>query len=210
MDNFLNEDMKARQQIKSDDAEKLRGAFKNGVMLTRSLLGKNAFKRYYRGDQNSHEGNWEPKKFNASLYDVLMWSMARADKNQVMAHLDIISEALIVLMTQDEEFISSIELSTSSTKAITKRFDKWRITLDAILGSNTKQPRCFSRTLKESLYKENPTCKICGQHIAELDDAAVDHIQMYWLGGATIPDNARLSHRYCNWARSKSADSSVH
>jgi 5-methylcytosine-specific restriction endonuclease McrA len=134
-----------------------------------------------------------------------MWSMARADKNQVMARLDIIAEAFIVLMTEDQDFISSIELSTSSSRAITTRFDKWRTTLDAIQSSDSKQPRCFSRELKERLYKADPTCKLCGQHIADLDDAAVDHIQMYWLGGATIPENARLTHRYCNWARPKSA-----
>jgi hypothetical protein len=203
MESFMNEDMKKYQQIKADEGEKLRAAFKNGVTLVRSLLGKNAFKRYYRGDSHSPGGGWEPQKFNASLYDILMWSMARADKNQVMARLDTIVEALIVLMTEDQDFINSIELSTSSTKAITTRFDKWRMTLDTILASNSKQPRCFSRSLKESLYGANPTCALCGQHIAELDDAAVDHIEMYWLGGATIPENARLTHRYCNWARPK-------
>jgi hypothetical protein len=26
---------------------------------------------------------------------------------------------------------------------------------------------------------------------------------MYWKGGKTISENARLTHRYCNWARSK-------
>jgi hypothetical protein len=72
-------------------------------MLVLSLLGKNAFRRYYRGDSHSYAGSWEPKKFNASLYDILMWSMARVDRNQVMARLDTISEALIVLMTQDQD-----------------------------------------------------------------------------------------------------------
>ena len=172
-------------------------------------MGKNAFKRYYRGESNAHDGQWEPNKFNASLYDILMWSMARADKNQVMARLDTISEALIVLMTQDQEFINAIELSTSSTKAVTARFDKWRMTLDAILASNPKQPRCFSRALKQTLHAANPTCALCHQHIAELDDAAVDHVQMYWLGGPTIPENARLTHRYCNWARPKGAPAAI-
>src|SRR5258708_37081513 len=54
-------------------------------------------KRYRRGDAKSPEGRWEPKKFNASLYDILMWSMSRSDKNQVMACLDTIEEALIML-----------------------------------------------------------------------------------------------------------------
>ena len=31
--------------------------------------------------------------------------------------------------------------------------------------------------------------------------AAVDHIEQYWRGGKTIPENARLTHRYCNMAR---------
>jgi hypothetical protein len=203
MENFMNEDMKKHQKIDLDEAEKLRTVFKNSVTLTRSMFGKNAFKRYYRGDARSPNGRWEPKKFNASLYDILIWSMARMDKNQAMACLDTIVKALIMLMTQEQDFIDSIELSTSSVRAVTARFDKWRMTLDSILTANPKQPRCFSRTLKESLYHANPTCAICNQHIAELDDAAVDHIKMYWLGGETIPENARLTHRYCNWARSK-------
>lgn len=203
MENFMNEDMKKYQNLTSHEAQKLQAAFKNSVTLIRSLLAKNAFKRYYRGDTKSPHGHWEPKKFNASLFDILMWSMARIDKNQTMACLDTIVEALIMLMTQDKDFIDSIELSTSSVRAVTTRFDKWRMILDAILASNLKQPRCFSHTLKENLYRANSTCALCGQHIAEIDDAAVDHIKMYWLGGETIEENARLTHRYCNWARSK-------
>lgn len=203
MERFMSEEMRKHQNIAGEEAEKLRTAFKNSVTLIRSLLGKNAFKRYYRGDAESPNGKWEPKKFNASLFDILMWSMARADKNRVMAHLDTIGEALIMLMTQDQDLIDSIELSTSSVKAVTTRFDKWRMTLDGILVSNPTQPRCFSRALKEDLYRANSTCALCSQYIVDLDDAAVDHIKMYWLGGETIPENARLTHRYCNWARSK-------
>jgi hypothetical protein len=55
--------------------------------------------------------------------------------------------------------------------------------------------------LKQSLFDSNQTCAICGQRIQEVDDSAVDHIQQYWTGGKTIPENARLTHRWCNWAR---------
>ena len=171
----------------------------------RSLLGQNAFKRFYRGDSKAPNGRWESKQFNASLYDVLINLFATADKNRVMANLDAIREALIVLMTEDQEFIESIELSTSSQKAVQKRFDKWRAALDAVLSTATKQPRCFSRMLKQEMYGIDPTCGLCGQHITDVDDAAVDHVEMYWLGGKTIPENARLAHRYCNWARPKTA-----
>ncbi len=205
MARFLNEEMRMRQQLKGKDAEELREAFKKAVALSRSLFGANAFKRYYRGNETNPEGRWEPKKFNASLYDILTYSMSRADKNQVMANLDSIREALIVLMSEDDEFIEAIELSTSSVKMVTRRFDKWRLTLERILENTSKQPRCFTRDLKKQLYESNSTCTLCGQHIADLDDSSVDHIEQYWLGGKTIQENARLTHRYCNWKRPRKA-----
>ena len=132
-----------------------------------------------------------------------MYSFADKDKNQVMTNLDAIREALIVLMTENQSFIDAIELSTSALRMVTTRFDIWRMTLDEILSQTSRQPRCFSRILKQQLYDADPTCRICGQHLADLDDSAVDHIEQYWLGGKTIPENARLTHRYCNWARSR-------
>ena len=129
------------------------------------------------------------------LSDILIFSFADKDKSQIMANLDAIRESFIGLMTENEDFIYSIEHSTSSKSMVTKRFDIWRATLDAILGSSTKQPRCFSYVLKKELYEKHPTCEICGQHIVDIDDAAVDHIDEYWLGGKTIPENARLTHR---------------
>ncbi|MFH1422449.1 MAG: DUF262 domain-containing protein [Planctomycetota bacterium] len=200
---FMNNDMRSYQKISDKDANELRKAFKNSVTLIRSMLGTNAFKRYYRGDNKSQNGRWESQKFNAALYDILMWKFADFDKNQVMANLDAIREALIVLMTENEDFILSIERSTSSVGMVKQRFDIWRKTTEQILSKSKKQPRCFSRALKKELFKNNPTCQICKQRINDVDDAAVDHIEQYWLGGKTIPDNARLTHRYCNWARSK-------
>lgn len=107
-------------------------------------------------------------------------------------------------MTEDSDFISSIELSTSSVQAITTRFDKWRAALQAILGVNQKEARCFSLKLKEEMMASDPTCAMCQQRIHDIDDAALDHIKQYWTGGKTVPGNARLTHRYCNWARPRS------
>ena len=104
-------------------------------------------------------------------------------------------------MTSDKEFVDSIELSTSSVQAVTERFDKWRHAVEDIMGIGQKEPRCFSQQLKDDLFKNNPTCAICNQSILTVDDAAVDHIEQYWQGGKTIPENARLAHRYCNWTR---------
>jgi len=198
---FLDEDMRKCRNASTEEQEELRSAFKTAVTLVRSLLGPHAFHRFYRGTEDSPNGFWEQKKFNASLYDILMCSFADKDKNQVMANLDAIREALIALMTDDQSFIDAIELSTSSLRMVTTRFDAWREALGSVLQSSLKQPRSFSRAFKKALYEKNPTCGICSGGIADLDDAAVDHIEQYWLGGKTIPENARLAHRYCNCAR---------
>lgn len=198
---FLNDSMEKYQNISSSDETNLRNAFKNTVQIIRSLLDTNAFKRFYRGDEKNKNGKWETQKFNVSLFDILMYSFAREDKNTVYQNLDRIREALIDLMTKDQDFIDSIELSTSSKKAVTNRFDKWRFTLQTILGVGAKEPRCFTLQLKQKLYEADDSCAICGNKIRNIDDAAVDHIEQYWTGGKTIPDNARLTHRYCNNAR---------
>ncbi len=201
MKNFLNNNMLEYRLITTVKSGQLEDAFKNTVSIIRSLLDKRAFKKYYKGDDKDYNGNWEPKKFNASLYDILMWSFSREDKNKIYQNLDSIREALIDLMTMDQDFINSIERSTSSIQAVTTRFDKWRMVLQSIIGIAKKEPRCFSLALKQELYDNDPTCERCNQKIHNIDDSAIDHIEQYWIGGKTIPENARLTHRYCNWAR---------
>lgn len=198
---FLNKEAEKRRNISNSDAQDLRAAFKSACQVVYSMFGKHAFKRFYIGSEKDHSGYWEPKKFNASLYDIVMYTFAREDKNTLYQNLDSIREAFLHLMTENREFIDSIELSTSSVQAITKRFDIWRLTLQSIVGVAKKEPRCFSRQLKETLFETNNTCTICAQRIVDIDDAAVDHIKQYWTGGQTIPENARLTHRFCNLAR---------
>ena len=203
MKNFLNAEADKYRNIGKEDAQQLRAAFKNICQIIRSMLGKNAFKRFYKGTDKNALGSWEPTKFNASLYDILMYTLAREDKNVVYQNLDSIKEALVYLMTESQEFIDAIELSTSSLQAVTKRFDLWRLALQDIIGIGKREARCFSMQLKAELFKNNDTCAICGQKIQEIDDSSINHIKQYWTGGKTIPENARLAHRYCNWARSR-------
>ena len=125
------------------------------------------------------------------------------DRNQVMATLDALREGWIDLMVNNPDFRESIERSTSSQDMVKRRFDLTRERFEGILRDHKIQPRCFTRTLKQGLFNTDPTCAICGQAISEIDDSAVDHIEQYWQGGKTIPENARLTHRYCNNARSR-------
>ena len=198
---FLNEDMEKYKNISEKDGIQLERDFKNAVTIIKSLFGNQAFRRFRRGNENNPNGNWESRQFNKSLYEVLMYTFSNADKNQVYNNLDSIRESWINLMTTDKEFIDSIEIATNTIKATRTCFDKWRMELESIIELGTKEPRCFSLNLKEKLYELDPSCAICKQRINGIDDAAVDHIEQYWKGGKTIPENARLTHRYCNWSR---------
>jgi len=84
---------------------------------------------------------------------------------------------------------------------VRRRFDLARAWVEEVLSNYRVQPRCFSRELKRQLFEINSTCALCGQGINDIDDSAVDHIEQYWRGGQTIPENARLTHRFCNSSR---------
>jgi hypothetical protein len=203
MRKFLNADMMRYQYISEDEQDELRKAFKNSLHIIRSLFDKHAFRRFYRGTNENVNGYWEPKKFSASLYDVLMYTFSTANKHQVYQQLDAIRESIIHCMTEDDDFIETIERGTSNKVMIVRRFDKLRLKLEDILAYDFNEPRCFSLNLKTKLFDNNQTCAICSQRIHSIDDAAVDHIKQYWRGGRTMPENARLTHRFCNWSRSR-------
>ena len=81
MRSFLSKEMEKYQFINDDDSSELKAAFKNSISIIKSLLANHAFRRFYRGDAKNPNGNWEAKKFNASLFDILMYSFAKEDKN---------------------------------------------------------------------------------------------------------------------------------
>jgi hypothetical protein len=203
MKDFIEKDTRMYRYISEGDKRKLQVDFKNAASMIRSVFGDRAFKRYFKGNEKNHNGRWISNSINAALYDVLMFSFSKRAKSLIIPNSDSIREALMYLITSDDKFIESIDKSTGNTDAVSLRFRVWEDILDKIVGSS-KERRCFSYKLKEEFYSTDPTCAICGQRIRDIDDASLDHIQQFWLGGKTIPENARLAHRYCNWARSKS------
>lgn len=202
MKNFLNHDMEKYRLVTQQDANELKTSFKNALLLNKSMLGDHAFRRFIRGrSEESRDGRWEEQKYNVALFDVLMGCFARRTKAEVMPHLDTLREALLDLMTSEEEFLNSIDRYTDGSRQVMYRFSRWEDTIDKIVGLPHREPRFFSVKLKKELFSQNSACTLCNQQIQTIDDAAVDHIHQYWLGGKTIPPNARLAHRYCNAAR---------
>ena len=199
---FLNDTMRKHRNIDDVDAKQIRENFKRACANTRSLLGDKAFRRFVVGESDHQDGHWE-KQLNISLYDIVMDSMSRVEPPVLMRHLDAVREAYINVISTNDAMISAITWGTSDKPTVTKRFTLWNDIINGIIADDKADERCFSRSLKQKLYDNDPTCAICGQYIADIDDSAVDHIEQYWKGGKTIPDNARLTHRYCNCARPK-------
>jgi hypothetical protein len=177
----------------------LERAFRNAVQLCGTVFGEHAFRRFNPGSQSDSAGKWENQP-NKALYDVVMWGFSRYTPAQIVPVADAVFEELINMMCTDQDFISAITYSTADRNKVQLRFSRWQSALDEIVGYRGPEPRTFSLAWKQQLFEANPTCALCGQKIRFLDDAHVHHVQHYWRGGRTIPENSALVHRYCNLA----------
>lgn len=195
---FLNNEMIKWTKISKEEKDKLEEVFKKSISLCRTIWGKNAFRRYSTSENK--DGYFETK-LNKALYEILMWGFTKYDKNQVMKYQDAIFEELLYLQLNNEKFFNSIYAATNKIESIQYRFKTWWESLQKIIGTQKTEKRSFSFTLKKELYDKNQICAKCNSRINDINDAEVDHIKHYWRGGESIPENARLLHRFCNKQR---------
>lgn len=108
------------------------------------------------------------------------------------------------MVDDNDDFLEVITgAGTDGKKKLETKYGVWLDSLKIIIGYQGKEPRCFSSEFKNRLWKANPVCAICNQKIENLDDSEIDHIEFYWRGGKTVPENARLTHRFCNRSRKR-------
>jgi hypothetical protein len=107
------------------------------------------------------------------------------------------------LIATDSIWVDSVTTSTGDPNKIDYSFETWKQRLrKAVARTVPNDPkRLFSKALKAELFSQDSTSHLCGQKIMMIDDAALDHVQQYWEGGSTVPENARLVHRHCNITR---------
>jgi len=203
MNQFLNDDMRIKRNIGSDEKIELEEIFNKSVELIRVIWGKNAFYTYSMVDLPRYnfplEGKYDSKVLNQGLFLILMYGFINYSKNQIIPFSDLIREELFNLQIHNTDFRNSLTGSgTNSKRNIIIKMDIWRETLKGILGYPNNEPRSFTQKLKLELFERNCTCNICKQRILKIDDSEIDHITCYWKGGKTIPENAQLVHRICN------------
>lgn len=194
---FLNKEMESFREIGETEKDIISKAFRQSVALTKNIFGTNAFKRFYTGSRTDNKGYWEKFKINVSLFDIIMYSFATYNENDLLRNKDSIRELLIFLMTSDEKFIESIEKSTSSTKAVNARFEIWTNNLEKILNKCKETNIVFTMDNKLSSFKNNSKCEHCKENIELVDDAILNTINHYWVPGERINENTKFLHRYC-------------
>jgi hypothetical protein len=198
MKQFCNKELRNNRNLLEEKAKEYQSRFEKCVDLCYSVFGENAFRRFKPGDSLNRNGNWSASRINYALLDIQMCGFVPYERNQIINRADTIREAMLDIMCNDNEFIQSIELQTSSTKQMAFRFEKWFDVLKQIMANTPPSPRNFSYAIKNQLFYADPTCKICNNRIMAIEDAEVDHIIPYSKGRTTTLDNAQISHRYCN------------
>ena len=201
MKQLCNKHLKRFRNMDDEQIEEYRKAFKDTIDIVNMVFGKNAFRRMVK-DEKSNNYKWISTRINMALYDIQMYGFTKYKKEQITPYMDQIRDAMYDLMTTNQDFIDAIEMRTSSTDMVTRRFRMWLDKLKEIVDTPANNPRIFPREIKEKLYAEDPTCKLCGQKILSIDDAQVDHILPFSKGGQTVLENAQLAHRYCNQHKS--------
>lgn len=175
--------------------------FRESLAKCVSVFGERPFRSWARATgEKDPNGQWEAR-FSSTVFEILMTGLAHYSKQAVVENSDAIREEFINLVTTDQNFFDSLKWGTNTPEKMTRRNETWGNALRELLGYVGPETRCFTNSFKKQLWDSNPNCRICGQEIKTIEDAAVDHIVHYWRGGKTIPSNARLTHRYCNQSR---------
>lgn len=201
---FLNEFFETYRNPNQAKLDEYRKIFEHCMRCTVTVFGDKAYRlKISTNKKNKSSGEWATR-INAPLFQVISTSFSDYDIGAITRSADAIYEEYIDLITSDSEFVDCVRRATGESSRLSYVFNEWQTRLRAIMdeAENNDSTRLFSKQLKTEMYAQNKNCNICNQEIKLIDDAMIDHIVHYWRGGKTIPENARLTHRYCNLSRS--------
>jgi uncharacterized protein with ParB-like and HNH nuclease domain len=198
---FLNDYFQDFQNPRDEKISEYKEKFIHCIRCCRSVFGENAFRTRTKRKDSTHS-EWS-SRINAAVFQVISASFSEYSYHQVVEKADLIYEAYVNILDSDKEWLDFVTSRTGDTNSVHYTFELWEGTLKEIMKSPlSREPRAFSKKLKESMFRSNNVCKACEQEIKTMDDAHLDHEEHYWKGGKTVPENARLLHRICNLKRS--------
>ena len=202
MKQFMNAEIERNRLAPPDEIKAMTLKFENAIQSAYDVFGTHAFRRYKAGTAKKPTGSWSIQgNINIALWDTLLYTFGQYERRQIVPAIDAIREEFLDLLTYDDRFNDCISRTTDKPEFIRYRADVWRQRMEKVINVPAGETRAFSRELKKQLHAESEACAICGQHIVDINDAEIDHVEHYWRGGRTISENARLVHRFCNRSR---------
>ena len=200
---FLNEFLDIYRNPPEQKLQEYRDIFKHCTRAALTVFGKDGFRLKKENPRTSKSsGEWSTRS-NAAIFQCIATSFASHRLQAITKNADRIYEEYLDLISSDSQWVDYVRRATGETSRLEYVFETWRTRLKEVLADQEVggTERSFSRRLKEELFEQNNTCSICGNNIKLLDDAVLDHEKHYWRGGRTVPENARLVHRFCNLER---------
>ena len=201
MKQFCNKELRDNRNLSDEKIKEYKNRFHDCLDMVKVVFGETSFRRYIPMNENE-PGYWSTSRINMALFDIQLCGFVNYSKNDVLRNADFIRESMLDLMKNNQTFIDSILIQTSSRNVLKTRFKIWLEKLEEIIGDVNYQSRTFSFQTKKELFDKNPVCSISGQRILSIDDCEVDHIIPYSKGGKTELSNAQLVLRYFNRAKS--------
>lgn len=196
----INRYMSKNRNMPDDEIKKLFANFMSVSETVFSIFGENSFRKFSSqveasSDLKPHNSKWSDH-VNAALSMGMMYAVSQYNKQSIIVNSEAIREKFLDLITMDEEFVESMKSQTLSDRHMCLRVEKFKAAIEECISP--QGARLFPYHVKETLFKADPTCKICTQRIVHIDDSHVDHIIRFADGGTTTLDNAQITHRYCN------------
>lgn len=198
MPRTLNGYMAKHQNDSTSEIKKQRDLFTGTIDIIKQVLGRNAFMQYDKSKGVYIE------KFSPSVYDSIIVPFSFFDKHALMKHADDIRAKISDIRENDEEYSNFADRSTTSRSSVVGRILKIYSAINSCMTAQdiNGSKRVFSEEDKKLLWHEGYICSYCGNKILSIDDAEVDHVFAFSLGGDTDLSNAQLLHRHCNREKS--------
>ena len=200
---FLNDFLADFRHPTPQKIEEYRATFQKCMRASRTIFGEQGFRlKTGKSRQSSSVGEWN-SRVNAAVFQAVATSFSKHQLGNLTRNADSIYEAYLDLVTTDETWVTGVGGANQNTDNIKYTCDTWEKQLSMVMeaGLPADGRRTFSKSLKNEMFAQDKACFLCGQEIRLLDDAVLDHETHYWRGGATVPENARLTHRFCNSSR---------
>ena len=197
----MNSYMAFHQNDDTGTISKQKQLFNGTIDIIKQVLGNDAFFGYDR------DKGILISKFSGSIFDSIVIPFSMFNKHDIMQQADTIRNEITNLKKNNEEYKDYTYASTGSKKRVIGRIMLVMNILKKYLDSSIdSEQRAFTEDDKKALFKPGYICSYCGNEILSIDDAEVDHITPFSLGGKTVLENAQLLHRHCNREKSDSID----